>query len=137
MSQDNVNSLFYLFKLQRYCVVRREELENRLIDFSIDIYKICSLSSNSEFGRNLTKQLSRSATSPALNYAEAQSAESSKDFIHKLSIALKELRETFIILRILEKSGVLNSNEKLIPAIKECNELIAIFVSSIKTLQKK
>lgn len=69
----------------------------------------------------------------ALNYGEAQSAESKKDFIHKMGICLKGLRETFNCLKIIERAN-LTSNAELINKLKiEVNELISIFVSSIKT----
>ena len=78
-------------------------------------------------------QITRSGTSPALNYGEAQSAESKKDFVHKMGICLKELRETFVCLKIIEKANLSSDLENLTKAKKEVNELISIFVSSIKT----
>ena len=117
--------------------MQKRDLENRLIDFSVLIYQICSCVNRSDFGRNLTQQLIRSAISPALNYGEAQGAESQKDFIHKLRISLKELRESHVSLRILEKAEICSSKESLRAAIDECNQLISIFVSSIITAQKK
>ena len=74
--------------------------------------------------------------SPALNYSEAQSAESRKDFIHKLKICVKELRETYTALRIIDKAEITSNPEEIIDVIGENNELISIFVSSIKTIQK-
>ena len=115
--------------------MNRQELQNRLVDFSVNIYHLTNHRVSSVFGKNLVQQLSRSATSPSLNYAEAQSAQSSKDFSHKMSIAVKELRESYIILKILTKSGIVDDN-KSETLIKECHELICIFVSSIKTVQK-
>ena len=84
-------------------------------------------------GNHLAGQIIRSATSPALNYAEAQSAESSKDFIHKMGICLKELRESFVCLKIIEKASLMKEEALLVSAKTEVNELISIFVSSIKT----
>ncbi|MDY0989028.1 four helix bundle protein [Flavobacterium sp. CFBP9031] len=75
----------------------------------------------------------RSGTSPALNYGEAQSAESKKDFIHKMGICLKELRETFVCLKIIEKANLSTDRESLMQVKIEANQLISIFVSSIKT----
>jgi four helix bundle protein len=80
-------------------------------------------------------QLTRSGTSPALNYGEAQGAESRKDFIHKMKISLKELRETVVCLKIIVKSELLVS-QKLTPLISEADELISIFVTSINTAKK-
>jgi four helix bundle protein len=85
----------------------------------------------------LSGQLIRSATSNALNYGEAQSGESRKDFIHKLKIILKELRETMICLKILKKINPDPINNKLDKAILECNELISIFVKRVDTSTKK
>ncbi|MCW5911468.1 MAG: four helix bundle protein [Cyclobacteriaceae bacterium] len=82
---------------------------------------------------HLCGQLLRSATSPALNYGEALGAESKKDFVHKLGVVLKELRESFNCLRILSGSGYLPEDH---PVTKECNELISIFVKSIETTKR-
>ena len=113
-----------------------KKLEERLIGFSIKVFKICQASSNSEFILNIYNQLSRSATSSALNYGEARGAESKKDFIHKQRITLKELRESYISLQILDKTDVFESDENLISALTECNELIAISVTSIRTAER-
>jgi len=71
-----------------------------------------------------------------LNYSEAVSAESTKDFIHKLSIVLKELRETYSCLEIVSKGGLSENENQLHSAYKECNELISIFVKSGKTSKR-
>ena len=85
-------------------------------------------------GTHLSKQIVRSGTSPALNYGEARGAESKRDFVHKIKISLKELRETHISLRIIAKSGLVTKDKsKLDSALKECNELISIFVATTKT----
>jgi len=70
-----------------------------------------------------------------LNYGEAQGGESRKDFIHKMKIVLKELRETFICLKMISRASLSQMEDKLEKAIKENNELISIFVSSINTAQ--
>ncbi|MEM7163697.1 MAG: four helix bundle protein, partial [Bacteroidota bacterium] len=82
---------------------RRTQLEDRLIDFSIKIIEICEKLPSQYAAKHLGQQLLRSGTSPALNYGEAQRAESTKDFIHKMKICLKELHESFIILKILNR----------------------------------
>ncbi len=117
--------------------MNKAQLENRLIDFSVQIYKFISESKKSELGIYLGNQLMRSSISPALNYAEAQGAESQKDFIHKLRIALKELREVHVSLRIMLKINEISDEAELQNQIVECNELISIFVASIKTASKK
>ena len=112
------------------------ELENRLIDFSVLIIEIANELPNSKAGNHLGGQIIRSGTSPALNYGEAQSAESRRDFIHKSKIILKELRETLVNLKIIYKAKLYKTEEKKIFAMKENNELISIFVASVKTAQK-
>lgn len=111
----------------------RKELENRLIDYSVTIINISDSIPNSKAGSHLSGQLVRSGTSPALNYGEAQSAESRKDFIHKIQIVLKELCETVVNLKIIDRAGINQSNEMLLEAIKEGKELISIFVKSVET----
>jgi len=110
-------------------------LEDRLVSFSVLIIEIVNEMPNSKAGSHLSGQLVRSGTSASLNYGEAQSGESRKDFIHKMKVSLKELRETFICLKIIEKSHLYKSESKINSARKENNELISIFVKSIETAQ--
>lgn len=117
--------------------MKRIELEDRLIDFSVIIIRLTKKMPSSEVNKHLCRQLIRSATSPALNYGEAQSAESLKDFIHKLQIVLKELRESFVILKIIKRSDLYGNKHELAFALKECNELISIFVKSVQTSHKR
>lgn len=114
----------------------RFDLEERLIKFSLMILEIVEKLPNSILGRHFSNQLVRSGTSPALNYAEAQAAESRKDFIHKMKLALKELRETFVCLKIIRLRPLINDAALLDRVLKENNELISIFVKSISTAQK-
>ncbi|MEQ1677038.1 MAG: four helix bundle protein, partial [Chitinophagaceae bacterium] len=86
-------------------------------------------------GNHIASQFVRSSTSPALHYGEAQGAESSNDFIHKMKVCLKELRETFNCLRLIKKKFWYD-DIKLSALIIENNELISIFVASLKTAQK-
>ena len=116
--------------------VTRQELEDRLIDFSVRIIEILKELPKSKLGTHLEGQLVRSSTSPALNYGEAQSAESRKDFIHKIKIVLKELRETLVGLKIIKRSRLLKQDDKLNLVMKENDELIAIFVKSVETAVK-
>lgn len=107
-------------------------LEDRLIDFAVRILGVVEGLPTSKAGNHIGGQLLRSGTSPAPNYGEAQSAESHRDFIHKLKIALKELRETMIWLKIISRKQLGNTSD-VEQTIAECNELIAIFVKSTKT----
>ncbi len=112
------------------------DLEDRLIEFSVLIIEIINEMSNTKAGNHLSGQLVRSGTSFSLNYGEAQSAESRKDFIHKMKVILKELRETFVCLKIIHRSKLYKTENKIIKAKKENNELISIFVKSIETAKK-
>jgi len=111
-------------------------LEDRLINFSVLITVIVETIPHTRAGNHYASQLIRSGTSPALNYGEAQSGESRRDFIHKLKIVLKELRETIICLKIIEKAKLFKFHEKIETAIHENNELISIFVRRIATAQR-
>ena len=113
------------------------ELQERLITFSTSVIKITEKLPNTNAGNNLSNQLVRSATSVSLNYGEAQSGESRKDFIHKLRVVLKELRETYAGLRLIESTCLINNSVHLKSTIEESNELIAIFVASIRTASAK
>ena len=115
---------------------RKFDLENRLIDFAIRISEVAESLPNTPLGKQINGQMVRSGTSPALNYGEAQSSESTKDFIHKIKIVLKELRETLVCLKIIVRKPLITPIKKLDPIIKENNELIAIFMKSVETASK-
>ena len=89
-----------------------------------------------KIGIHISGQLVRSGTSPAPNYGEAQSAESRADFIHKMKVCLKELRETRAWLLIIARAKLIKPVSKLDPDINENNELISIFVKSINTARQ-
>jgi four helix bundle protein len=114
---------------------RKFDLEDRLVKFACFCLEICELLPNTKSGQNLEYQLSKSSTSSALVYGEAQAAESKADFIHKVKIVLKELRESRINLRIIIEKPVL-TNDKLDAVLKEANELIAIFLKSVETAKQ-
>ena len=115
---------------------RNYDLQERLIEFAIRVLNVVESLPNSRAGNHVAGQLIRSGTSPAPNYGEAQSAESRKDFIHKMKVALKELRETLVWLLIIQRKPLAEPLDKLTPLIEENNELISIFVASIATAQK-
>ena len=112
------------------------DLENRLIAFSVDIIKIVNHMVNSKAGNHLAGQIVRSGTSGSLNYGETQGTESRKDFIHKMKIILKELREKYICLKIIGLAELFKDTSKLNNLINENNQLIAIFVNSLQTAKK-
>lgn len=115
---------------------RKFDLEDRLIDFALLIIKISESMYKTPAGRHISGQIVRSGTSPALLYGEAQSAESRNDFIHKVKVLLKELRETFIGLKIIKRAPLTNSIEIVDRGLVECNELIEIFNKSAETAKK-
>jgi four helix bundle protein len=107
------------------------DLEDRLIRYAVTILDLSEKLPSTKGGVHLAGQLARSGTAPALMYGEAQAAESRKDFVHKMKVALKELRESKINLRIIELKYI--SNQAMKHTLSETNELIAIFVKSIQT----
>jgi four helix bundle protein len=109
-------------------------LEERLISFSVSSLKLVESMLRAIGARALASQYARSGTAPALNYGEAQAAESDRDFIHKLKVCLKELRESHVCLKIILQMKYLKE-DRVIPVENECNELIAILVTSIRTKQ--
>ncbi|MEZ4778882.1 MAG: four helix bundle protein [Flavobacteriaceae bacterium] len=117
--------------------MKATDLENRLIDFSVKVIALCKMMDISFASEHLAKQLIRSATSAALNYGEARSGESTKDFLHKMKISLKELRECLVNLKIQEGAELISNKEMIKKLIQENDELISIFVVSIKTASSK
>ena len=113
------------------------DLEERLIDFAVRIIRTTESLPKTRAGNHIAGQLVRCGTSPAPNYGEAQSAESRSDFIHKMKVSLKELRETRIWLLMIVKANLIKPTSKLEPLINENNELISIFVTSVKTARQK
>lgn len=91
----------------------KKDLEERLINFAVSTIEIANELPNTRTGNHLSAQLVRSGSSSALNYGEAQSGESRKNFIHKIKIVLKELRETSVCLKIIERAKILNSTQKI------------------------
>jgi len=112
------------------------DLEDRLIEFAIMVSDLIEQLPNTKLANHLGNQGIRSCTAPALLYGEAQSGESQRDFIHKILILLKELRETKICLKIILRKKLLKE-ELILSVIKENEELIAIFAKSVKTAQSK
>ncbi len=112
------------------------DLQERLIEFAVRVLDVVESLPNARAGNHVAGQLIRSGTAPAPNYGEAQSAESRKDFIHKMKVALKELRETLVWLLIIQRKPLVEPLDKCSPLIDENNKLISIFVTSIATAQK-
>ena len=115
---------------------RADVLEERLIEFEVRIIRIATNLPKTDAGKRIAAQILRSGTSPAPNYGEARGGESTADFIHKLRIVLKELNETHIWLRIIERSQLLDKN-LLGNILKENKDLCRIFSSSLKTARAR
>jgi four helix bundle protein len=90
---------------------RKYDLKDRLIDYAVRIIKLSSGLPDTKAGRHISSQILRSGTAPAPNYGEAQSAESKADFVHKLKIVMKELRETEMWLRIIVRAEMIRKEE--------------------------
>lgn len=115
---------------------KHTNLEDRLIDFGVRIVNLGYKLQRTKELKTISDQILRSGISPALNYGEALHAESRKDFIHKLKIVLKELHETLISLKILQALRNNPDEEEVRLLKKENSELVAIFVSSVRTAKK-
>ena len=113
-----------------------DTLEERLIDFAVRIIKLSASLPKTSAGRHISGQILRSGTSPAPNYGEARGAESHSDFVHKLRVVLKELNETSIWLRIIERSELIKS-QLLSDIIQETGELCRIFAISLRTAKAR
>jgi four helix bundle protein len=113
------------------------DLEERLLDYSIRIIKVGEQLSKTRTGNHVAGQILRSGTSAYPNHGEAQSAESPKDFVHKIRISLKELRETQRWLKLIQRAPLVKNPDLLNDLLQETEELIRIFVASIRTAEKK
>ncbi len=112
------------------------DLEDRFVDYTCRMIDVVEALPKSRSGNYMAGQLIRSCHSPAFNYGEAQAAESPEDFIHKLRVVLKELKECRISLKIIIKKAYIKPVLKLSSIFKETEELIAIIGKSISTAEK-
>ena len=111
------------------------DLEDRLLDFSARIIRLVDALPNTRAANHLSGQLLRCGTSPYGNHGEVEAAESRRDFVHKLRVCLKELKESRRWLRLLQKAGLL-PERKMASILRETEELIKIFFASIRTAEK-
>ena len=114
---------------------RTFDLEERLLEFAARIIRLSDSLLASRAGNHVAGQLLRCGTSPLPNHGEAESAESAADFVHKLRICLKELRETRRWLLLIGRVPLVDKPAKIDPLFAETEELIRIFVASIRTVQ--
>ena len=112
------------------------EMLDRLMDAGVRVGKVVDALPETRLGRHIAGQLIRCGTSPAPNYAEGCAAESRDDFIHKLSIVLKELRETGVWLQYIVRSKLL-PNHKLADLLDEVEQLGRIIARSLVTAKQR
>lgn len=111
-------------------------LQNRLIDFAVEVMKVAGCLPRTHAGRHIAQQMLRSGTSPAPNYGEARAAESTDDFVHKLKVVLKELNETLVWLFTIIRSRTC-PNIDLTNMTDECDQLCRIIAASIRTARER
>jgi four helix bundle protein len=112
------------------------DLDERLIVFAGRVVEVVNALPKTPVGKHLGGQLLRSGTSPMANYAEAQGAESRNDFVHKMKVCLKELRETLAWLKLIQRRRLVGGPEKMEAIVAECDELVSIFVASVNTARE-
>ena len=112
---------------------RRYDLEDRLLQFAARVIKLTDSLPSSRAGNHVAGQLLRSGTSPLPNHGEAEAAESRNDFIHKMLVCLKELRESRRWLRLVICVPMIDPVSRVEPLVSECEELIRIFFVSVRT----
>ena len=115
---------------------RKFDLEDRLLEFASAVIDLSEKLPNTRAGNHVAGQVLRSGTSPYPNHGEAEDAESRDDFIHKLKVCLKEMRETRRWARLLRRKGWAADDPTLVFVLSEADELIRIFYSSIQTARR-
>lgn len=120
---------------RNYSARPKYNLEERLLEFTANIVRLADSLPNTKAGNHIAGQLLRCGTSPLANHGEVEAAESRKDFLHKLRICLKELRETWRWLRLIGRLD-LSQGDQLRAALSEVEELIRIFAASVRTTEK-
>jgi four helix bundle protein len=115
---------------------RKYNLEERLLEFASAVIDLCENLPNTRAGNHVAGQILRSGTSPYPNHGEAEDAESRDDFIHKLKLCLKELRETHRWARLIKRKAWAKNETSLLFVLSESDELIRIFFSSIQTAKR-
>lgn len=116
---------------------REFDLKQRMTKYSVGVLKLCDQLKSSNTPYSIIDQLTRSAISSSLNYSEAIAAESNKDFIHKMSVCLKELRESSMCVTILDRYLGDDTRYGIAELTNELDQLIRIFYASIKTAKSK
>lgn len=112
------------------------DLEDRFVDFTCRMIDVVEALPNSRAGNYIAGQLIKSCHSPTFNYGEAQAAESRNDFVHKMGVVLKELKECRTALKVIRKKEMIKPVSKTDPIYKETEELVAIIAKSLQTAEK-
>ena len=112
------------------------DLEDRLLEFASRVIDVSENLPKTRAGNHIAGQLLRSGTSPYGNHGEAQAPESMDDFIHKLKVCLKELRETRRRARLIERKNWLRGDAHIAFVLQEAEELIRIFKASVQTAER-
>ena len=128
---STLNKQFSLF--EKNMDKRKFDLEDRLVNYTCRMIDVIEALPNTRAGNYIAGQLIKSCHSPTFNYGEVQAAESRNDFIHKMGIVLKELKECRTALKIILKKEMIKPKERLDEVYKETEELIAIVAKSIST----
>ena len=116
--------------------MKGENIAIRLRVFAAGAVRLCRRLPDDSAAKHIARQLVRAATGGGANYEEARGAESRADFIHKLGIANKELREALYWLRLTQEAALLVDGD-LAALVREADELVAILTTSIKTAKQR
>lgn len=117
-------------------MAKQYDLEERLLDYAAAIIQVTEKMKPTRAGNHVAGQLLRSGTSPLFNHGEAEGAESPRDFSHKLSVCLKELKESRRALRLAAKVPLIEDAGIVMPVLAETDELIRIFGAAIRTTRR-
>ena len=115
---------------------REYDLGDRLLEYAAMVVRLVGEVDETRAGNHVAGQLLRSGTSPLFHHGEAEAAESQRDFVHKMGVCLKELRETKRALRLVRLIPLVQPSSKVDPVLSETEELIKIFYCSIRTAKK-
>src|SRR6266481_9765120 len=115
---------------------KKYDLEERLLEFAAAVIDVPESLPSTRAGNHISGQILRSGTSPYGNHGEAQAPESAEDFIHKMKICLKELREVHPSAKLIERKRWLGSDAQLVFVLRESEELIRIFKSGVRTAER-
>jgi four helix bundle protein len=136
-NEENMNTQHSTLNAQRSSNGKDYDLEERLLEYAAQVIRLVERVPRTQAGIHVAGQLLRSASSPLSNHGEAQAAESVDDFVHKLSICLKELKESRRWLRLVRRVPLLKPESQIDPLLDETEQLIRIFATSIRTAQRR